>query len=59
MADKTSEIPALKQLLAPYDLTGAVITADALHTQTGTAEWMRDRGAHYVLTVKNSQPVPE
>ncbi|WP_257210654.1 transposase family protein [Actinomyces ruminis] len=29
VADKTSEIPALKQLLAPHDLTGAVITADA------------------------------
>uniref|UniRef100_UPI0018ED820B transposase n=1 Tax=Actinomyces qiguomingii TaxID=2057800 RepID=UPI0018ED820B len=42
--DKTSEIPALKQLLAPHDLTGAVVTADALHTQTDTAQWIRDRG---------------
>lgn len=30
--DKTSQIPALKQLLAPHDLTGAVITADAQHS---------------------------
>ncbi len=29
VADKTSEIPALKQLLAPYDLQGTVVTADA------------------------------
>ncbi len=54
--DKTSEIPALKQLLAPHDLTGAVVTADALHTQTDTAQWIRDRGADYLLTVKNNQP---
>ncbi|WP_332881188.1 ISAs1 family transposase, partial [Actinomyces qiguomingii] len=56
VADKTSEIPALKQLLAPHDLTGAVVTADALHTQTDTAQWIRDRGADYLLTVKNNQP---
>lgn len=54
--DKTSEIPALKQLLAPHDLQGAVVTADALHTQTGTAEWITSRGADYVLTVKDNQP---
>lgn len=29
LEDKTSQIPALKQLLARHDLTGAVITADA------------------------------
>ncbi|CED90143.1 Transposase, IS4 [Actinomyces succiniciruminis] len=54
--DKTNEIPALKTLLAPYDLTGAVVTADALHTQTETATRIRDRGADYVLTVKGNQP---
>ncbi|CED91736.1 ISAs1 family transposase, partial [Actinomyces succiniciruminis] len=38
------------------DLAGAVVTADALHTQHETATWIRDRGADYVLTVKNNQP---
>ena len=56
MADKSNEIPALPELLAPLDLDGAVVTADAMHTQTGTAQWIISRGAHYVLTVKNNQP---
>jgi len=37
------------------DLDGAVITADAMHTQVDTAEWIRDQGGHYVLTVKGNQ----
>lgn len=56
VAGKTSEIPALRDLLEPHDLQGTVVTADALHTQTDTAEWIRDRGADYVLTVKGNQP---
>ena len=56
VADKSNEIPALRDLLAPLDLDGAVAGADAMHTQTGTAEWIRSRGAHYLLTVKNNQP---
>ena len=56
VADKSNEIPALRDLLEPLDLDGAVITADAMHTQRGTAEWIISRGAHYVLTVKGNQP---
>ncbi len=37
------------------EITGAVITADALHTQRGTADYIISRGAHYILTVKNNQ----
>jgi predicted transposase YbfD/YdcC len=32
------------------------VTADALHTQDATAGYLRRRGAHYVLTVKNNRP---
>ncbi len=32
------------------ELTGAVITADALHTQRGSADYIVSRGAHYILT---------
>ncbi|WP_374216245.1 ISAs1 family transposase [Frankia sp. R82] len=53
---KSNEIPALSVLLAGLDLTGVVVTADALHTQTETARWLIGRGAHYVLTVKANQP---
>ncbi|EFC82589.1 ISAs1 family transposase [Parafrankia sp. EUN1f] len=53
---KTNEIPTLPVLLAGLDLTGVIVTADALHTQTETARWLVGRGAHYVLTVKANQP---
>lgn len=53
---KSNEIPALPVLLADLDLTGVIVTADALHTQTETARWLVGRGAHYVLTVKANQP---
>ncbi|WP_242436161.1 hypothetical protein [Streptomyces sp. Root369] len=33
VADKSNEIPAFRPPLDSVDLTGTVITADALHTQ--------------------------
>lgn len=57
IAAKTNEIPELATLLADLDLTGVVVTADALHTQRETARHLVcDRGADYVLTVKGNQP---
>lgn len=56
VAAKSNEIPALRDLLEPFDLTGLVVTADALHTQTGTAKYITSRGGDYVLTVKANQP---
>ncbi|WP_437015681.1 hypothetical protein [Streptomyces sp. enrichment culture] len=35
MNGKTDEITVFQLLLAPLDLDGAVITLDALHSQTG------------------------
>ncbi|PQZ87720.1 hypothetical protein CQ018_17395 [Arthrobacter sp. MYb227] len=35
---------------------GIVVTADSLHTQTGHARYLAQRGAHYVFTVKANQP---
>ncbi len=52
---KTNEIPLLRTLLDTMDITGAMITADALHAQRGTAEYIVSRGAHYILTVENNQ----
>jgi hypothetical protein len=34
-----------------FDLVGAVVTADAMHTQTAAAAYITGRGGHYVLTV--------
>lgn len=54
---KTNEIPEIKPLLHPLDLTGQVVTADALHTQRETARFLvEDKQAHYLLTVKHNQP---
>ena len=55
VAGKSNEIPALRELLEPLDLDGAVVTADAMHTQVDTAQWITRRGGHYLLTVKGNQ----
>ena len=54
--DKGSGIPAIKDLLGAIDLAGAVITADALHCQRDTANWLIEHGADYLMTVKGNQP---
>jgi predicted transposase YbfD/YdcC len=56
VAGKTNEINAFAPLLDRIDITGVIITADALHTQHRHADYLRGRGAHYVLTVKGNQP---
>ena len=54
---KTNEITCFADLLRPYDLTGTVITADALHTQREHARFLvEEKNAHYLLTVKKNQP---
>jgi predicted transposase YbfD/YdcC len=53
---KTNEIPMIIPLLDGLDLDQAVITADALHCQRATAEYLHGRGAHFVLPVKDNQP---
>ncbi len=53
---KTNEITAFAPLLDRLDVTDALVTADALHTQRGHATYLTGRGAHYLLTVKANQP---
>jgi predicted transposase YbfD/YdcC len=53
---KSNEIPAVRTLLAGFDLTGAVVTVDAMHTQTDTARLIVEAGGDYVFTVKGNQP---
>lgn len=55
--EKTNEITCLPDLLKALPLEGKVVTADALHTQQATARHLvQDRGADYVLVVKDNQP---
>ena len=53
---KSNEITAFTPLLDRVDITGAVITADALHTQDEHARYLHRRGAHYVFVVKGNRP---
>jgi predicted transposase YbfD/YdcC len=54
---KTNEITRFAPLLAPLDLAGCVVTADALHTQREHAEHLvTDKKADYILVVKGNQP---
>ncbi|WP_327579015.1 ISAs1 family transposase [Streptomyces sp. NBC_00145] len=55
IAAKSIEIPVFAPLLERLDLRGCVITADAMHTQTGHAEYVIARGGHYILVVKANQ----
>ena len=55
--EKSNEIPAVRELLKAFtDLAGAVITIDAMHTQTDTAKVILARRADYVMTVKANMP---
>ena len=56
VAAKSNEIPAVQELLRLFDLDGAVVTLDAMHTQTDTANLITAGGADYVFTVKGNQP---
>jgi predicted transposase YbfD/YdcC len=53
---KTNEIPMFPVLLDRIGITGAVVTADAMHAQRGHATYLAGRGAHFLLTVKRNQP---
>jgi len=53
---KTNEINAFAPLLDRVPIAGAVLTADALHTQVKHVEYLAGRGAHWILTVKANQP---
>jgi predicted transposase YbfD/YdcC len=54
--DESNEIPAARQLLEMLELTGAVVTLDAIHCQKETAATICARQADYVLIVKDNQP---
>lgn len=53
---KSNEIPAARTLLGHLDLGGAVVTLDAMHTQTETATAITAAGGDYVFTVKANMP---
>ncbi|MGH2359034.1 MAG: ISAs1 family transposase [bacterium] len=55
--EKTNEIPKLPELLDPLPLQGAVVTADAMHTQVATAHYLVEtKQADYLFIAKDNQP---
>jgi predicted transposase YbfD/YdcC len=56
VAEKSSEIAAFTTLLDDLDLTDVLITADAVHTNRHHADYLHQRGGHYLLTAKLNQP---
>jgi predicted transposase YbfD/YdcC len=54
---KTNEITAFGPLLEDLDLAGALVTADAMHTQRDHARFLvEDKQADYLFQVKGNQP---
>lgn len=53
---KTNEIGAAPGLLAPLDLTGVVVTGDAMHTQRTLSTQIVEQGGDYFFWVKENQP---
>ena len=54
--DKTNEITAIPELLDALDISGCIVTLDAIHCQTQTVETIIEKEADYVLPVKENQP---
>lgn len=62
--EQAQMIPLLDQVAgaqpdgpAPGDLSGLVVTADALHVHRRNVEQILERNGEYVLTVKRNQPI--
>jgi predicted transposase YbfD/YdcC len=55
VSDKSNEITAIPQLLEILDLSGAIVTIDAMGCQKEIAQQIREERGHYVLAVKNNQ----
>lgn len=54
---KSNEITAFRPLLEALDLTGAVVTFDALLTQTDHAKFLvEEKDAHYIAVLKGNHP---
>jgi predicted transposase YbfD/YdcC len=53
---KSNEIKAIPILLEQLDLKGAIITIDAMGTQTAIAQQINSAGADYILTLKSNHP---
>jgi predicted transposase YbfD/YdcC len=56
VSGKSNEITAIPLLLERLALDGALVTIDAISTQTGIAETILKRGGDYLLALKANRP---
>jgi predicted transposase YbfD/YdcC len=56
VAEKSNEITAIPLLLRRLELTGALVTIDAMGTQKEIAQTILDGGGNYVLSLKENWP---
>ena len=56
VAEKSNEIPAVRELIELLNIEGCMVVADALHCQKDTAKAVIDAKADYLLSVKDNQP---
>ncbi len=54
--DKSNEITAIPALLELLDIKGAIVTIDAMGTQTKIVQKITDKKADYVLALKANHP---
>jgi hypothetical protein len=56
VGSKSNEIPELIPVLQEFNISGMVITADALHGQRDAAEKIHAMGGYYLQFIKGNQP---
>lgn len=56
VSDKSNEITALPKLLSALEISGCIITLDAMGTQRQIVEQITDAGGDYVLALKSNHP---
>ena len=56
VSEKSNEITAIPLLLQRLELAGALVTIDAMGTQTAIAQTILNGGGDYMLALKQNQP---
>jgi predicted transposase YbfD/YdcC len=56
VSEKSNEITAIPELLQVLDISGTLVTIDAMGCQKEIADQIREGGGDYILAVKQNQP---
>jgi predicted transposase YbfD/YdcC len=56
LSDKSNEITAIPALLEMLDLSGCIVTIDAMGTQKSIAKKIREGNSDYILSLKDNHP---